>query len=277
MSFIEKIENRIISTGSMLCVGLDPYSSTMDSLGFHDIFEFNRLLIDSLSPYTCAFKPQVAHYSALGKEQDLVETIRYLNEYYPFIPVILDAKRSDIGNTARFYAKEAFERYKADAVTVNPYMGLDTIEPFLRYDDKAVVVLAKTSNPGARDFQDIEDTNGTKIYMHVVQKFSEKIGPDKLLFVLGATYPEDIKKVRMLCPEHYFLVPGFGKQGGTVEQVFAVGINSNGRGLILNMSRSITAPNEKLYNSLEQYVSLIKLRAESFVDSFGRAFSSNRR
>jgi len=151
--FLEKVCNSTDARNSLLCVGLDPPQELVARLGFSTYAEFNREIVEATHSVVCAYKPQVAYYSALAKEQELEATISSIKLRYPDIPVILDAKRSDIGNTAIQYAKEVFDRFNADAVTVNPYMGLDTIEPFLAHSERGVIVLVKTSNPGANDFR----------------------------------------------------------------------------------------------------------------------------
>ena len=167
-------------------------------------------------------------------------TIDYILENYPEIPVILDVKRGDIGSTAEQYAKEAFDRYHADAVTVNPYMGSDAVNPFLKYADKGVVILCRTSNPGSKELQELVTTEGKKLYEHVALLCRDSWNANgNVMMVLGATYPEELKTVRELCPEIPFLVPGVGAQGGDVEKVVTFGRTADGYGLIVNSSRGI--------------------------------------
>ena len=159
MGFLDKIQAAMHKNNSLLCVGLDPLPERFPAHiqeSDQPILEFNRFIIDATADLVCAYKPQAAHYHARGAEDELEQTIEYINDNYPDIPVILDSKRGDIGSTADQYAKEAFERYGADAVTINPYMGIDTIEPFTRYQDKGTVVLCRTSNPGAAAIQNLK-------------------------------------------------------------------------------------------------------------------------
>ncbi len=222
---------------SLLCVGLDPPEDLVDRLGFADYAEFNAAVIQATCDYACAYKPQFAHYAAVGRERDLEATISTIRQISSDTPVILDAKRGDIGNTAQQYAREAFERYQADAVTVNPYMGLDTLQPFVSYADRGVVVLVKTSNPGSGDFQDLELKSGGPLYLAVAQA-AAGLG-DNVAFVVGATYPEQLAALRRQFPGIVFLVPGIGAQAGDLEQVLRGGLDAGGRGLVINASRGI--------------------------------------
>src|SRR3954471_1219048 len=190
--FVDKLRRNWAEKDTLLCVGLDPEPERFPDLfpaGGAGIFEFNRAIIDATADLVCAYKPQVAHYSACGAEAQLVRTIEYVHEHYPDVRVLLDAKRGDIGSTAEHYAREAFDRYRADAVTVNPYMGFDAIEPFLARSDKGVVVLCRTSNPSARTFQDL-DVQGKPLYLRVAEEAISRWNPHgNLLFVVGATEP----------------------------------------------------------------------------------------
>jgi len=242
MNFIDKLKNRWLSSNSLVCVGLDP---DLNKIPDHiqgmknPMFEFNRIVIDSTHDLVCAYKPQVAYYSAFGAEHELELTIDYLRTKYPDVPVILDAKRGDIGATAKMYAVEAFDRYRADAVTVNPYMGGDTLKPFLDRKDKGVVILCRTSNPGAGDLQDIESDN-EKIYRIVAKHAASNWNYNKnIMLVVGATYPEEIGEVRAITNEIPFLVPGIGAQGGDIEKALINGRTSDGAGMVVNSSRGI--------------------------------------
>ena len=242
MTFYQKLENAWSSRRSLVCVGLDPDLGRIPEFlreREHPIFAFNRQIIDATADLVCAFKPQVAYYSGQGAEDQLAMTLRYLRERYAEIPVILDAKRGDIGSTARMYAREAYDRYGADAVTVNPYLGGDTLEPFLERSDKGVVVLCRTSNPGAGDIQDLV-CGGEKVYAIIARKAArEWNGNGNVVLVVGATYPEQLKEVRNIVGEMPLLVPGVGAQGGEVEAVVAAGLSRAGSGMIVNASRSI--------------------------------------
>ncbi|WP_263081403.1 orotidine-5'-phosphate decarboxylase [Endozoicomonas sp. Mp262] len=242
MGFLEQIDRAMETNNSLVCVGLDPLPERFPMVlkNHHQaIFEFNKAIIDATADLVCAYKPQAAHYHAQGAEDQLALTIEYLHTNYPNIPVILDSKRGDIGSTADQYAKEAFERYKADAVTVNPYMGIDTIEPFSRYQDKGVIVLCRTSNPGAGAIQNLK-IEGRPLYQLLAEKaVQEWNGNNNILLVVGATNPDELGHIRQLTNEMTFLVPGLGAQGGSVEATVRNGLNSQGKGMIVNSSRGI--------------------------------------
>lgn len=196
-------------------------------------------MIDATAEYACAFKPQIAYFAAAGAEAQLERICAHIRNHYPTIPLILDAKRGDIGDTAKMYAREAFDRYGAHAVTVNPYMGGDTLEPFLTHPDGAAIVLCRTSNAGSGEFQS-RLIDGEPLYKHVAQKAAtewSRIGDVAL--VVGATYPEELAEVRSIVGDMALLVPGVGAQGGDPAQVVANGANSHGTGLIVNSSRAI--------------------------------------
>lgn len=241
--YTHMLEARYRQTESLLCIGLDPFINIIrDRLGFSDIFEFNRRIIDCTHKYALCYKPQIAHYSAYGLEAALEKTIAHIRDTDPNIPVILDAKRADIGSTAAMYAREAFERYGADAVTVNPWLGRDGIEPFLAHEGKGVIVLAKTSNPSAGDIQDL-DIKGKPCYLQTVDTL-ERHFPDnpQLQYVVGATYHDDIARMRQCLPQKWFLVPGIGAQGGDLTAVLAAGSRRDGGGLMISATRSILYP-----------------------------------
>jgi orotidine-5'-phosphate decarboxylase len=237
MKFLDKISNSMIRRKSLLCVGLDPPAELVARLGFENYADFNLAIIEATADYACVYKPQFAHYAAVGRERDLEATIDAIRRLSPDLPVILDAKRGDIGNTAEQYAREAFERYQADAVTVNPYMGLDTLQPFVSYADRGVIVLVKTSNPGSGDFQDRILESGEPLYLAVARAVAG-LG-DNIAFVIGATYPEQLAALRRQFPRTLFLVPGIGAQEGDLAQVVAAGLDASGRGLMINASRAI--------------------------------------
>lgn len=242
MTFINAIEARWKQKNSLLCVGLDP---DLNKIPAHlrkkdtPFFKFNKAIVDLTADLVCAFKPQIAYYSASGSEDELEMTIEYIHKNYPEIPVILDAKRGDIGATATMYAKEAFERYKADAVTVNPYMGSDTLEPFLEHREKGIIVLCRTSNPGAKDIQDL-NMNGKRLYQIIASMAVGKWNfNNNVLLVVGATYPKELKEIRSIVGDMPFLVPGIGAQGGDVQKTVTNGKDSKGTGMIINSSRGI--------------------------------------
>lgn len=242
MSFIARLQARWAAANSLVCVGLDP-----DPAKFPEpmrgqpqaIFEFNKAIIDATHDLVCAYKPQIAYFAAHRAEDQLQRTIDYLRVHHADIPVILDAKRGDIGSTAEQYAHEAFERYGADAVTVNPYLGGDSITPFTRHRDKGVVILCRTSNPGAQDLQDLE-VAGEPLYLHLARKVAREWNTHgNCLLVVGATWPEQLRRVRTLVGNLPLLVPGVGAQGGDVEALLSAGKTRDGSGLIVNSSRAI--------------------------------------
>lgn len=242
MSFTKKLNAAWESNNSLLCVGLDPNWQRLPEHIRHDeepIFEFCKKIIDATHDLVCAYKPQIAYFAALEAEDQLQKTLNYLSETYPNIPIILDSKRGDIGSTAQMYAQEAYQRYGADAVTVNPYMGKDSAQPFLDYKDKGVVFLCRTSNQGAQDIQDLE-VDGVPVYEKVAQMISANWNQNgNACLVVGATWPEQMKRLREICGDMPFLVPGVGAQGGDVKALVEAGQTNNGTGLIVNSSRSV--------------------------------------
>lgn len=239
--FVDKLRRRWAAQNTLLCVGLDPDVERFpESLRERKdaIFAFNRAIIDATADLVCAFKPQVAHYSAYGAEAQLEKTIDYIRREHPEIGILLDAKRADIGSTAEMYAREAFDRYGADAVTVNPYLGFDAIEPFLARSDKGVVVLCRTSNPGARTFQDLQ-VAGKPLYYRVAEQVLRWNQHGNILLVVGATYPSELRELRALAGDVPFLVPGVGEQGASVVQAIENGQDSRGTGVLLSTSRSV--------------------------------------
>ena len=242
MTFTQKLKAAWKRNDSLVCVGLDP---EMERFPEHlrdvpsPIFQFNKAIIDATAHLVCAFKPQFAHYAAYDAEHQLERSIEYIKQKHPDIPVILDSKRGDVGNTAVRYAIEAFERYEADAVTVNPYLGTDSLEPFLKYADKGVIVLCRTSNPGARDLQDL-DVGGRKLYQKVAEMAAQRWNANgNCALVVGATYPQELAQVRAIVGDMPLLVPGVGAQGGDVEAVVKSGQTQDGTGLMISSSRGI--------------------------------------
>ncbi len=242
VSFLGKLDSRWRDTGSMLCVGLDPDVARLPGAmaGRVDaIAEFCIAIIDATAPYVCAFKPQIAYFSAFGAESQLQRVCDHVKDSHPAIPLILDSKRGDIGDTAKLYAREAFERYGADAVTVNPYLGTDSLEPFLSTPGRGVIVLCRTSNAGSGTFQS-QHIDGRPLYEHVAQRAADewsKMGEVGL--VVGATYPDELVRVRAIVGDMPLLVPGVGAQGGDAATVLRVGRAANGFGLIINSSRAV--------------------------------------
>jgi orotidine-5'-phosphate decarboxylase len=243
-SFLTRLATRWAHSDSLVCVGLDPEIERFPpqiAAQPSPIFHFNKAIIDATAELVCAYKPQFAHYAAYEAEDQLERTIDYIHRTYPGVPVILDSKRGDIGNTAERYAIEAFERYGADAVTVNPYLGGDALEPFLRREDRGVLVLCRTSNPGARDLQDLEIGAGDRRLYHAVAELTARRWNTRgnCLLVVGATYPRELAEIRQIVGEMPFLVPGVGAQGGDVAQVVRNGQTAAGTGLIVSSSRGI--------------------------------------
>jgi orotidine-5'-phosphate decarboxylase len=242
MTFVEQLKAAWARNDSLVCVGLDPelekFPAELAGVA-SPIFQFNRAIIDATADLVCAYKPQFAHYAAYEAEDQLERTIEYIHQHHPGIPVILDSKRGDVGNTAGRYAIEAFERYGADAVTVNPYLGSDSLEPFLAYADRGVIVLCRTSNPGAGDLQDL-DTAGGKLFEVVARLAANRWNSrGNCALVVGATYPQELARVRALTGDMPFLVPGVGAQGGDVQAVVTNGQTAAGDGLMVSSSRAI--------------------------------------
>ena len=243
MNFIDKLHRRWREADSLLCVGLDPDPARFPEALVDDpaaLYSFCRDIVDATAEYACAFKPQIAYFAAHNDgEAALQRLIAHINGAHPDVPVILDAKRGDIGSTAERYAVEAFDRFGADAVTLNPYMGRDSAEPFLRRNDRGCIFLCHTSNPGARDFQEL-DVDGRPLYQHIAQAIARDWNADgNCALVVGATFPEELKVIRGLVGDMPLLIPGVGAQGGDVEAVVRQGATADGTGLVINSSRGI--------------------------------------
>ena len=240
--FVDKLRRRWTDQNTLLTIGLDPDLARFPELLRNRkdaIFAFNRAIIDATADLVCAFKPQLAHYSAYGAEAQLSETIDYIRREHPGIAILLDAKRGDIPSTAEMYAREAFDRYGADALTVNPYLGFDAIEPFLARSDKGVVVLCRTSNPGARTFQDLR-IDGQPLYLRVAQEAVLRWNQHgNVLLVVGATYPAELRELRELSGNVPFLVPGVGAQEASVADAVENGQDNQGTGLLVSTSRAV--------------------------------------
>ena len=254
----QKLYGQIKTKGTVLCVGLDvdfekmpPHIQALASKGevatmgrlfkgrARSIIEFNKAVIDATAAHCVAYKPNLAFYECYGTDglRALEATVEYIRLNYPEIFLIADAKRGDIGNTARMYAKTFFETMDFDAVTVAPYMGADSVTPFLAYKDRWAIVLALTSNPSAAQFQ-MADKDGKPLYRAVMEEMMEISTPDNMMFVVGATKADKLQEIRSFCPENFLLVPGVGAQGGSAEEVIANGSNEFG-GLLINSSRGI--------------------------------------
>ena len=244
LTFADRLARAQLASGGLVCVGLDPDPAKLpqdlgEAGGGAPLLAFNRRIVDATADLAAAYKPQIAFYSALGAEDELLASIRYIRERAPAALVILDAKRNDIGNTAAAYAREAFDRYDADAVTVNPYMGEDSIRPFLARPDRGAILLCRTSNPGAKDFQDLL-IDGLPLYRRVAERAAGHWNEHRnLMLVVGATYPREMADLRLAHPDLPFLVPGIGAQGGDLEATLAAGLDARGAGLLINSSRNI--------------------------------------
>lgn len=228
---------------SFLCVGLDTDLKKVPAHLLQEedpVFAFNKAIIDATAPYCVAYKPNLAFYESMGVKGWIAfeKTVAYLRENYPGQFIIADAKRGDIGNTSAMYARTFFEEMDLDAVTVAPYMGEDSVTPFLGYEGKWVILLALTSNKGSHDFQLTEDAQGEKLFEKVLRKSQEWAGNDQMMYVVGATQGKAFEDIRRIAPNHFLLVPGIGAQGGSLEEVCKYGMTSE-CGLIVNSSRAI--------------------------------------
>ena len=268
MRFHDTLQRRWRAHNSLICVGLDPEPSAFPA-HLRDapdaVFAFCRAIVDATADLVCAFKPQIAYFAALRAEDTLERLIAHIHAKHPGVPVILDAKRGDIGSTARHYAAEAFERYQADAVTLNPYLGRDSIQPFLDRADKGVILLCRTSNPGGADFQAL-DCGGQPLYLRVAETIARDWNAHgNCALVTGATWPEELGKVRAVVGEMPLLVPGIGAQGGDVEAVLRHGKTPDGSGLMLSSSRAI------LYaGNGEDYAQAARAAAQELRDAINR-------
>lgn len=269
MDFMEKLAQASRKNNSLLCVGLDTDPAWMpEGLG---VFEFNRAIIDATADFVCAYKPNIAFYEALGTYG--LEELKRTKDYIPTdIPVIIDAKRGDIGNTSKAYARSLFEFYNFDAATVSPYLGYDSLEPFIEYTDRGVIVLCRTSNAGAVDFQSLKcDTEGEieMLFEVVAGKVFEWNIHGNLGLVVGATYPEELKLIRQRYPDMLLLIPGVGAQGGDLQQVVRYGVDASRQKTIINSSRQI------LYASGDKdYAAAAGQAARELRDEINRYLSS---
>ncbi len=239
----EQLVAQIREKRSFLCVGLDTDIKKIPPHLLEEkdpIFNFNKAIIDATAPYCVAYKPNLAFYESKGIEgmKAFEDTVHYLHEHYPHHFIIADAKRGDIGNTSAMYARTFFEEYDVDSVTVAPYMGSDSVTPFLNYEGKWVILLALTSNKGSMDFQMMTDEHGERLFEKVLKKSQEWANADQMMYVVGATQGILFKDIRKIVPNHFLLVPGVGAQGGSLEEVCRYGMNSD-CGLLVNSSRGI--------------------------------------
>ena len=239
----QELIQQIKQKQSFLCVGLDTDAKKMPQCVFdlHDpIFEFNKAIIDATAPYCVAYKPNLAFYEAYGVKGmiSFENTIKYIKEHHPHHLIIADAKRGDIGNTSQMYARTFFEEYDVDALTVAPYMGEDSVTPFLGYEGKWVILLALTSNKGSHDFQLMADTQGERLFEKVMKLSQQWGNTENMMYVVGATQGQMFEDIRKVAPDHFLLVPGVGAQGGSLEEVCKYGMTKD-CGLLVNSSRGI--------------------------------------
>ncbi len=239
----QQLIKEIFTKKTFLCVGLD---TDINKIPAHlknedePIFAFNKAIIDATAPYCVAYKPNLAFYECYGLKGMLAfeKTIQYIKENHPNHFIIADAKRGDIGNTSKMYAQTFFEEYNLDSVTVAPYMGEDSVKPFLEYDGKWVILLALTSNKGSHDFQLTEDKQGERLFEKVLKKSQEWGTTENLMYVVGATQGKMFEDIRRIAPDHFLLVPGVGAQGGSLQEVCKYGMTKD-CGLLVNSSRGI--------------------------------------
>jgi orotidine-5'-phosphate decarboxylase len=256
LSFVSSLRAAWRRSDSLLCVGLDPDPSRMPAPleGRADAaFEFCRAIVDATAGHVCAFKPQIAYFASQRAEDQLEALVDHVHRRHPGVPVILDSKRGDIGSTAEHYAREAFERYRADAVTLSPYMGFDSIQPYLAYPGRGAILLCRTSNPGGSDLQALQvaadpalDAPAERLYERVARLAA---GPwngasGELGLVVGATFPDELRRVRALAGDLPLLVPGIGAQGGDIDAAVAAGATPDGFGMVVNSSRAILYASE---------------------------------
>jgi orotidine-5'-phosphate decarboxylase len=242
VNFINKLCAAWAGNNSLLCVGLDPDLARFPA---HlqqrpdAIVAFCKAIIDATADLACAFKPQIAYFAALGAEAQLEEICAYLRQHYPHIPLILDAKRGDIGATAKQYAREAYDRYGADAVTLSPYMGFDSVEPYMEWSGRGQIILCRTSNAGGSDLQFL-NVDGKPLYQHVAALVANKWNSNgQCALVVGATFPEELAQVRAIVGDMPVLVPGIGAQGGDIEATVTAGKTGAGAGMMISSSRAI--------------------------------------
>ncbi len=270
----QQLVSQIREKKSFLCVGLDTDIKKIPThlLNEEDpIFAFNKGIIDATAPYCVAYKPNLAFYESLGVKglQSFEHTIKYLKKYYPEHFIIADAKRGDIGNTSLMYARTFFEEYDIDSLTVAPYMGEDSVRPFLEYEGKWVILLALTSNKGSHDFQLTESADGERLFEKVIKKSQEWAGPDQMMYVVGATQGAMFADIRRLAPTHFLLVPGVGAQGGSLQEVCRYGMISD-CGLLVNSSRGIiyASQGEDYAEAAAASARKIQLEMENELDIF---------
>jgi orotidine-5'-phosphate decarboxylase len=273
VTFIDKLSAAWTANNSLLCVGLDPDIARFPAHLQQQpdaIFAFCKAIIDATADSACAFKPQIAYFAALRAEDQLEAICDYLRKNHPHIPIVLDAKRGDIGATAEQYAREAYERYGADAVTVNPYMGSDSVAPYMEWKDRGVIILCRTSNPGGSDLQFLK-ADGKPIYQHVAQLVADKWNTNgQCGLVVGATFPDELAQVRKIVGNMPLLVPGIGAQGGDIQATMNAGKTANGSGMMINSSRAIlyAKADEKTGEDFAQAARRVALETRDTINQF---------
>jgi orotidine-5'-phosphate decarboxylase len=273
VTFIDKLSAAWTANNSLLCVGLDPDIARFPAHLQQQpdaIFAFCKAIIDATVDSVCAFKPQIAYFAALRAEDQLEAICDYLRKNHPHIPIVLDAKRGDIGATAEQYAREAYERYGADAVTVNPYMGSDSVAPYMEWKDRGVIILCRTSNPGGSDLQFLK-VDGKPIYQHVAQLVADKWNTNgQCGLVVGATFPDELAQVRKIVGNMPLLVPGIGAQGGDIQATMNAGKTANGSGMMINSSRAIlyAKADEKTGEDFAQAARRVALETRDAINQF---------
>ena len=279
-SFHDRLRRAWASSGSLLCVGLDPVRDRLpppfnrSPFGLRD---FCCTIVEATGDLACAFKPQAAHFAAEGAEDQLAEVIAHIHRNWPDKPVILDAKRGDIGSTAAFYAKEAFERYGADAVTVHPYLGEESLRPFLQHPGRGVALLCRTSNPGSAWLQ--TEPKEAPAYLRIAAAARDWNRAGNLMLVAGATYPEELARIRAAVGAMPLLTPGIGAQGGDLEQTLRAGLDANGQGMLINASRSILYPAGSKEDATSEFAAASRLAAKGLkerISSLADAISEGR-
>ena len=273
VTFIDKLSAAWTANDSLLCVGLDPDIAKFPPQLKQQpdaIYAFCKAIIDATADTACAFKPQIAYFAALRAEDQLEAICDYLRKTCPQIPIVLDAKRGDIGATAEQYAREAYERYGADAVTVNPYMGFDSVAPYLEWKDRGVIILCRTSNPGGSDLQFL-NVDGKPVYQHVAQLVADKWNTNgQCGLVVGATFPNELAQVRRIVGDMPLLVPGIGAQGGDVEATVKAGRTAAGAGMMINSSRAIlyAKPDEQAGEDFAKASRRVAIQTRDAINAF---------
>ena len=279
-SFHGRLRRAWAASGSLLCVGLDPVRRRLPppfNRSPSGLRDFCCTIVEATADHACAFKPQAAHFAAEGAEDQLAEVIAHIHQGWPDKPVILDAKRGDIGSTAALYAKEAFERYAADAVTVNPYLGEESVAPFLQYPGRGVAVLCRTSNPGSDWLQ--RAPADAPAYLRVAKAALQWNRDGNLMLVAGATYPQELGRIRATVGAMPLLTPGIGAQGGDLEKTLRAGLDANGQGMLINASRSILHPEGSEEGAPTEFAEASRLAAKRLkerISSLAVAISAGR-